>query len=66
MEKSSKECTQGSSNTRLVPLLDQTAVIPPGVSYFNNKAFDMVGIFLFSWQEQQKYLLPTSLYLTPK
>lgn len=66
MEKSSKERTQGSSNTRLVPLLDQAAVILPGVSYFNNKAFDMVGIFLFSWQEQQKYLLPTSLYLAPK
>ena len=53
----------GLYDSRLVVLLDQIAIIisPWSVCHFNNKAFDMVEIFLISWREQQKHLLPMSL-----
>lgn len=50
MGKSSKERTRGLYNSRLVALLDHIAIIifPWCVCHFNNKAFNLLGIFLFS------------------
>lgn len=46
-------------------LLDQIAIIisPRCACHFNNKAFGMVGIFLF-WRDQQKHLLHVFLFST--